>query len=86
MPPRTRPAPNGFAQKMLVIVLGTLSGVLITFLSWIALEVVEMKVGLAEIQKDISTLSAATEVKAVSDIERNKRRIDELERQNGDGE
>jgi lysozyme len=75
---------DGFAQKALVIVMGALLTMMIGFFIWLATSVIEIKVGVAEMRRDITALTAAGEVQAVTNIERNTRRLDEIERENGD--
>jgi cell division protein FtsL len=75
---------DGFAQKALVIVMGAVLTMMIGFFIWLATSVIEIKVGVAEMRRDITALTAAGEVQAVTDIQRNTRRLDEIERENGD--
>lgn len=74
---------NGFAQRALIIGSGAILAILMGFFTWLALAIVEIRVNVAEMKRDIAGLTAVQERGTPVDptIERNTRRLDRLEQQ-----
>lgn len=66
---------NGFVKKIMDLI----PVAMLMLLGWICLSIIQLKTGVAEMQKDITSLLAAKNIQDTANIGNNSRRLKELE-------
>lgn len=76
---------NSFAQKVLVGLIGILSVGLLGFFAWLATTLVDIQGRVVRMETNIDSLLETRTVQAGETVNRNARRIEELERAEAKG-